>query len=145
MLAARRSLVGRLLRLRLAEVERTQPGDLMARITSDTTLLRAVTTRSVVSAVTGGVGFLATLVMMLLMDAALLGVTLGVIVLIGGAFALAMPRIAEATRRSQAAVGEISSRLERVFGAFRTVKASGAEAREAAAVEAAARTPGGTG
>lgn len=104
-LAARRSLVGRLLRLRLAEVERTQPGDLMARITSDTTLLRAVTTRSVVSAVTGGVGFLATLVMMLLMDAALLGVTLGVIVLIGGAFALAMPRIAEATRRSQAAVG----------------------------------------
>ncbi|MCP9959256.1 ABC transporter ATP-binding protein [Streptomyces sudanensis] len=138
-LAARRSLVGRLLRLRLAEVERTQPGDLMARITSDTTLLRAVTTRSVVSAVTGGVGFLATLVMMLLMDAALLGVTLGVIVLIGGAFALAMPRIAEATRRSQAAVGEISSRLERVFGAFRTVKASGAEAREAAAVEAAAR------
>ncbi|MFE1576055.1 ABC transporter ATP-binding protein [Streptomyces fradiae] len=138
-LAARRSLVGRLLRLRLAEVERTQPGDLMSRITSDTTLLRAVTTQSVVSAVTGGVGFVATLVMMLLMDAVLLGVTLGVIVLVGGAFALAMPRIAEATRRSQEAVGEISSRLERVFGAFRTVKASGAEERETAAVEAAAR------
>ncbi|WP_374983444.1 ABC transporter ATP-binding protein [Streptomyces fradiae] len=138
-LAARRSLIGRLLRLRLAEVERTQPGDLMSRITSDTTLLRAVTTQSVVSAVTGGVGFLATLVMMLLMDAVLLGVTLGVIVLVGGAFALAMPRIAEATRRSQEAVGEISSRLERVFGAFRTVKASGAEERETAAVEAAAR------
>ncbi|GGQ16954.1 ABC transporter ATP-binding protein [Streptomyces roseolilacinus] len=137
-LAARRSLIGRLLRLRLAEVERTQPGDLMSRITSDTTLLRAVTTRSVVSAVTGGIGFLATLAMMLLMDAVLLGVTLGVIVLIGGAFALVMPRIAEATRRSQAAVGEISSRLERAFGAFRTVKASGAEARETAVVEAAA-------
>ncbi|MEU2180408.1 ABC transporter ATP-binding protein [Streptomyces thermolilacinus] len=137
-LAARRSLIGRLLRLRLAEVERTQPGDLMSRITSDTTLLRAVTTQSVVSAVTGSLGFLATLVMMLLMDAVLLGVTLGVIVLIGGAFALAMPRVAEATRRSQEAVGEISSRLERAFGAFRTVKASGAEAREAAVVEAAA-------
>ncbi|MEV5445767.1 ABC transporter ATP-binding protein [Streptomyces sp. NPDC052644] len=138
-LAARRSLIGRLLRLRLAEVERTQPGDLMSRITSDTTLLRAVTTRSVVSAVTGALGFLAALAMMLLMDAVLLGVTLGVIVLIGGAFALAMPRIAEATRRSQEAVGEISSRLERAFGAFRTVKASGAEERETAVVEAAAR------
>ncbi|MFV2120980.1 ABC transporter ATP-binding protein [Streptomyces sp. Act-28] len=138
-LAARRSLVGRLLRLRLAEVERIRPGDLMARITSDTTLLRAVTTRSVVSAASGGLGFLATLVMMLLMDAVLLGVTFGVIVLIGGAFGLAMPRIAEATRRSQAAVGEMSSRLERAFGAFRTVTASGAEARETAAVEAAAR------
>ncbi|MFJ3159351.1 ABC transporter ATP-binding protein [Streptomyces kanasensis] len=138
-LSARRSLVGRLLRLRLPEVERTQPGDLMSRITSDTTLLRAVTTESVVSAVTGGLGFVATLVMMALMDPVLLGTTLGVIVLIGGAFAFAMPRIAEATRRSQAAVGEISSRLERVFGAFRTVKASGAEARETAVVEAAAR------
>ncbi|CAL9288096.1 ABC transporter ATP-binding protein [Streptomyces sp. SudanB25_2051] len=138
-LAARRSLIGRLLRLRLAEVERTQPGDLMSRITSDTTLLRAVTTRSVVSAVTGALGFFAALAMMLLMDAVLLGVTLGVIVLIGGAFALAMPRIAEATRRSQEAVGEISSRLERAFGAFRTVKASGAEERETAVVEAAAR------
>ncbi|MFG3493743.1 ABC transporter ATP-binding protein [Streptomyces sp. NPDC047928] len=137
-LAARRSLIGRLLRLRLPEVERTQPGDLMSRITSDTTLLRAVTTRSVVSAVTGGLGFLATLVMMSLMDAVLLGVTLGVIVLVGGAFALAMPKIAEATRRAQAAVGEISSRLERAFGAFRTVKASGAEARETAVVDAAA-------
>lgn len=49
--ASRRSLVGRLLRLRVAEVERTEPGDLMFRVTSDTTLLRAVTTQSVVSAV----------------------------------------------------------------------------------------------
>ncbi len=39
-LAARRTLIGRLLRLRLPEVERTQPGDLMSRVTSDTTLLR---------------------------------------------------------------------------------------------------------
>ena len=45
-LAARRTLIGRLLRLRLPEVERTQPGDLMSRVTSDTTLLRAVTTQS---------------------------------------------------------------------------------------------------
>ncbi|QGV81003.1 ABC transporter ATP-binding protein [Streptomyces ficellus] len=137
-LAARRTLIGRLLRLRLPEVERTQPGDLMSRITSDTTLLRAVTTDSIVSAVTGGLAFLATLVMMAVMDAVLLAVTLGVIVLIGGAMALVMPQISRATRRSQEAVAEISTRLERVFGAFRTVKASGAEAREAAVVEAAA-------
>ncbi|MEV3990821.1 ABC transporter ATP-binding protein [Streptomyces sp. NPDC049837] len=138
-LAARRTLIGRLLRLRLPEVERTQPGDLMSRITSDTTLLRAVTTDSIVSAVTGGLAFLATLVMMAVMDVVLLGVTLGVIVLIGGAMALVMPQISRATKRSQEAVAEISTRLERVFGAFRTVKASGAEEREAAVVETAAR------
>ncbi|MEV6396410.1 ABC transporter ATP-binding protein [Streptomyces sp. NPDC051907] len=138
-LAARRTLIGRLLRLRLPEVERTQPGDLMSRITSDTTLLRAVTTQSIVSAATGGVGFLATIVMMGLMDPVLLGVTLGVIVLIGGSFALVMPKISQATQRAQEAVGEISTVLERVFGAFRTVKASGAEERETAVVEKAAQ------
>ncbi|MEV4920197.1 ABC transporter ATP-binding protein [Streptomyces tirandamycinicus] len=138
-LAARRSLIGRLLRLRVPEVERTQPGDLMSRVTSDTTLLRAVTTQSIVSAFTGSLSFVATLVMMAVMDAVLLGVTVGVIVLVGGAVALAMPRIARATQRAQEAVGEISTVLERVFGAFRTVKASGAEERETAVVEAAAR------
>ncbi|MEV5973628.1 ABC transporter ATP-binding protein [Streptomyces sp. NPDC051921] len=138
-LAARRSLIGRLLRLRLPEVEKTQPGDLMSRITSDTTLLRAVTTQSVVSAATGGLSFVATLVLMGFMDPVLLGVTVGVIVLIGGAVAVLMPRIAAATRRSQEAVGEISTVLERAFGAFRTIKASGAEARETGVVDAAAR------
>ncbi|WP_237539831.1 MULTISPECIES: ABC transporter ATP-binding protein [unclassified Streptomyces] len=137
-LAARRTLIGRLLRLRLPEVERTQPGDLMSRVTSDTTLLRAVTTRSIVSAATGGLTFLATIALMGVMDAVLLGVTLGVIVLIGGAVALVMPKIAQATRRSQEAVGEISTVLERAFGAFRTLKASGAEDRESAVVAAAA-------
>ncbi|MGW6743870.1 ABC transporter ATP-binding protein [Streptomyces sp. NPDC055025] len=137
-LAARRTLIGRLLRLRLPEVERTQPGDLMSRVTSDTTLLRAVTTRSIVSAATGGLTFLATIALMGVMDAVLLGVTLGVIVLIGGAVALVMPKIAQATRRSQEAVGEISTVLERAFGAFRTLKASGAEERESAVVAAAA-------
>lgn len=138
-LAARRTLIGRLLRLRLPEVERTQPGDLMSRITSDTTLLRAVTTQSVVSAVAGGLSFIATIVMMGLMDAVLLGVTLGVIVLIGGAVALVMPKIARATERAQEAVGTISTALERAFGAFRTLKASGAEERETAVVRAAAQ------
>ncbi|MGH3370010.1 MAG: ABC transporter ATP-binding protein [Nocardioidaceae bacterium] len=137
-LAARRSLIGRLLRLRLREVERTQPGDLMSRITSDTTLLRAVTTSSIVSAAVGGLGFLATVVMMAVMDPVLLGVTLGVLVVIGSCFALVMPKISRATKRSQQAVGEISTRLERAFGAFRTVKASGAEEREAAVVDEAA-------
>ncbi|MFE2495383.1 ABC transporter ATP-binding protein [Streptomyces scopuliridis] len=138
-LAARRTLIGRLLRLRLPEVERTQPGDLMSRVTSDTTLLRAVTTQSIVSAGTGGLAFLATIVLMGVMDVVLLGVTLGVIVVIGAAVALVMPRISRATRRSQEAVGHISTVLERAFGAFRTVKASGAEEREAAVVETAAK------
>ncbi len=98
-----------------------------------------MTTQSVVSAASGGLTFLATIVLMALMDPVLLGVTLGVIVLIGGAVSLVMPKIAQATRRAQEAVGTISTALERAFGAFRTVKASGAERREAEAVREAAQ------
>ncbi len=137
-LDSRRSLIRRLLRLKVSEIERVQPGDLMSRVTSDTTLLQAVTTQSVVSAFSGALTVIATIVMMAFMDAVLLGVTLGVIVLIGGATALVMPQISKATERSQEAVGMISTALERAFGAFRTMKASGAERRETAAVEEAA-------
>ncbi|MGK5500173.1 ABC transporter ATP-binding protein [Streptomyces sp. URMC 125] len=139
-LAARRQLVARLLRLRMPEVERTSPGDLMARVTSDTTLLRQVTTTSVVSLATGSLTLVATVVLMARMDPVLLGVTLGVIVLIGASMGLVLPRISKAAKRAQESVGEMSSVLERAFGAFRTVKAAGAEAREARAVEEAART-----
>ncbi|WP_431993681.1 ABC transporter ATP-binding protein [Streptomyces albogriseolus] len=138
-LAARRSLIGRLLRLRLAEVDRMQPGDLMSRVSSDTTLLRAVSTQAVVNAATGAVTLVAAVVVMAFLDAVLLGVTLGVVAVVGAGVALVMPTIGQATERSQAAVGEMSTGLERVFGAFRTVKASGAEERETARVEAAAQ------
>ncbi|WEV29974.1 ABC transporter ATP-binding protein [Streptomyces sp. 71268] len=137
-LAARRRLVGRLLRLRVPEVERTQPGDLMSRVTSDTTLLRSVATESLVGAVTGALTLIATVVLMGLMEPVLLLVTLGVMVLIGGAVGLVMPRIALASKAAQEAVGAISTVLERSFGALRTIKASGAEDRENAAVDAAA-------
>ncbi|MGA4837881.1 ABC transporter ATP-binding protein [Streptomyces sp. G45] len=138
-LESRRALIRRLLRLKVTEIDRVQPGDLMSRVTSDTTLLQAVTTQSVVSAFSGGLTVVATIVMMAFMDPVLLAVTLGVIVLIGGATGLVMPKISRATQRSQEAVGTISTALERAFGAFRTLKASGAEQRETATVEEAAR------
>ncbi|TVL90956.1 ABC transporter ATP-binding protein [Streptomyces sp. SAJ15] len=136
---ARRRLTGRLLRLRVSEADRIPPGDLMSRVTSDTTLLRAVTTQAMVAGVTGALTVVATIVMMGVLDPVLLGVTIGVMVLIGGATALVMPKISRATQRSQEAVGEISTVLERAFGAFRTIKASGAERRETETVWNATR------
>nr|WP_260475320.1 ABC transporter ATP-binding protein [Streptomyces sp. WAC 06725] len=137
-LAARRQLVARLLRLRMPAVDRSKPGDLMSRVTADTTLLRAITTQSLVSAGTGLATLVGAIVFMALLEPVLLGVTVAVIVLIGSSMGLVMPRISKATKRAQEAVGAISTALERTFGAFRTVKASGAERREEAAIEAAA-------
>lgn len=138
-LSARQRLIARLLRLRIPEVERSEPGDLMSRVTADTTLLREVTTQSVVSTVTGALTLIAIVILMGLMDPLLLGVTAAVIVLVGVIVGTVMPRIGRETKRAQEAVGLIGSTLERILGAFRTVKASGAERREMAIVQDAAQ------
>ncbi|WP_327186632.1 ABC transporter ATP-binding protein [Streptomyces sp. NBC_01334] len=137
-LGARRALSSYLLRLRITAVDRSEPGDLMARITSDTTLLREVTTDSLVGLGTGGLTLAATVVMMGLVDPVLLGVTLAVIVCAGTVLGVIVPRINRASRRAQDAVGVMGASLERVLGALRTVKASGAEHREEETLHAAA-------
>ncbi|MGN9759947.1 ABC transporter ATP-binding protein [Streptomyces sp. SD31] len=129
-LGARRALSSYLLRLRIAAVDRSEPGDLMARITSDTTLLREVTTDSLVGLGTGGLTLVATVVMMGLVDPVLLAVTLAVILGAGTILGVIVPRINRASRRAQDAVGVMGASLERILGALRTVKASGAEHRE---------------
>ncbi|WP_416981956.1 ABC transporter ATP-binding protein [Streptomyces sp. T028] len=137
-LGARRALSSYLLRLRIPAVDRSEPGDLMARITSDTTLLREVTTDSLVGLGTGGLTLAATVVMMGLVDPVLLGVTLAVILCAGVVLGLIVPRINRASRQAQDAVGVMGASLERVLGALRTVKASGAEYREEETLHAAA-------
>lgn len=129
-LGARRALSSYLLRLRITAVDRSEPGDLMARITSDTTLLREVTTDSLVGLGTGGLTLVATVAMMGLVDPVLLLVTLAVILGAGTILGVIVPRINRASRQAQDAVGVMGASLERILGALRTVKASGAEHRE---------------
>ncbi|GAA1988634.1 ABC transporter ATP-binding protein [Nocardiopsis rhodophaea] len=138
-LAVRRQLVSRLLRLRVAEVDRLKPGDLVSRLTADTTLLRTVATSGISDAVTSSVLLVAGIVLMAVMDPVLFGVTAVVVVVAAITMVAVLPRIGRATEASQAALGEMGSQLERVFGAFRTIKASSAETVEARRLDASAR------
>src|SRR6516164_5314496 len=138
-LAARHRLVDRLLGLTIGGLDRTEPGDLMSRVTSDTTLLRDVTTNSVVGVITGSLTLIATLVLMGLMDVVLLGVTMGVFGVTAVVIGVVVPRIGRAARQAQNSVGVMGAALERMLGAFRTIKASGAEGREGERIHAAAR------
>jgi ABC-type multidrug transport system fused ATPase/permease subunit len=138
-LAARRRLVDRLLGLTIGGLDRAEPGDLMSRVTSDTTLLRDVTTNSVVGVVTGSLTLVATLVLMGLLDVVLLGVTMGVFGVTAVVIGVVVPRIGRAARQAQDSVGVMGAALERMLGAFRTIKASGAERREGERIHAAAR------
>jgi ABC-type multidrug transport system fused ATPase/permease subunit len=137
-LSTRKRLIGRMLRITIGALDSSEPGDLMARVTVDTTLLRAVVSNAVVSAVTGALTAAAALVLMGLLDVVLFGVTVGVVTCAAVMQTVIMPRIGRATRETQEAVGEMSAALERMFGAFRTVKASGAEEREGSRLHAGA-------
>ncbi|GAA3217646.1 ABC transporter ATP-binding protein [Nonomuraea helvata] len=137
-LGARRRLVDRMLRLRVADVDRLKPGDLLSRVTGDTTLLRSVLTNGIVESVSAAFMLVGAIVMMATMDAVLLLVTLLVVVVVGGLVALIMPKIRRAQIQAQEAVGEMGSVLDRALQAYRTVKASGAEEREIAVVGDAA-------
>ncbi|WP_157250025.1 ABC transporter ATP-binding protein [Nonomuraea typhae] len=138
-LGARRRLVDRLLRLRVADVDRLKPGDLLSRVTGDTTLLRSVLTNGIVDSIGSVFMLVGAIVMMAAMDGILLLVTLLVVVVIGGLVALIMPKIQRAQHQAQEAVGEMGAVLDRALQAYRTVKASGAEGREVEVVGEAAR------
>ncbi|MFD4000922.1 ABC transporter ATP-binding protein [Streptomyces rubiginosohelvolus] len=138
-LRARDQLVGRIMRLKVPAVDRLTPGDLQSRVTSDTTLLRTVLSSGLVESFNSALMLLGTIALMAYMDLTLLGVTLVVVVGIGAVTSLLMPRIQRAQLKAQESVGAMGAALDRVLQAFRTVKASGAEERETAAVAAAAR------
>ncbi len=133
-LTARTRLIRHLLRLPIADFDRRRTGDLVARVGTDTTLLYAVLTQGLVDAIGGSVTFLGAIVGMAILDPVLLGLTvlivLFAIVVVGGL----TRRIRAASLRQQEAVGVLTSEVERSIGAVRTIRASGATARETDAV-----------
>ncbi|PWV49292.1 ATP-binding cassette subfamily B protein/ATP-binding cassette subfamily C protein [Nocardiopsis sp. L17-MgMaSL7] len=137
-LGVRRTLVGRLVRLRVGELDRLKPGDLVSRLTADTTLLRSVATSGITNLFTSSVLLVGGIVVMGVLSPTLLLITLGMILVVGLLMGVVLPRIGRATQAAQASLGVMGSLLERIFGAFRTVKASSAERAEIADLDEAA-------
>jgi ATP-binding cassette subfamily B protein len=134
-LSARHRLIARLLRLRIGALDARKPGDLLSRVTSDTTVLKNVTSYGLVHTLNGAFLLVAAIVLMAALDVVLLAVTVGVLGLNAVALLVVVPRIRRASAQSQEAIGGMGSLLERSLGALRTVKASGAERREVEGVE----------
>ncbi|MGO3320949.1 MAG: ABC transporter ATP-binding protein, partial [Microbacterium gubbeenense] len=143
--SSRRQLIARILHLPIREFDARRTGDLVSRVGTDTTLLYAVLTQGLADAVGSALMFLGALIAMLLIDPILLliivvvvGVSLTVVVLLGG-------RIRTASTAQQVKVGELASAVERAVGSIRTVRASGATERETDAVSGIARDAYGIG
>jgi len=144
-LSTRRLLADRLLRLPVAEYDRRRTGDLMSRVGSDTTLLRATVTSGVVELAGSVVVGVGALIAMAVVDVWLLLVTV-LAVSVGVTVAvLASRRVRELSRQAQEQVGEMSSAVERALSAVRTIRASGATEREVAAVGTSAERAFGAG
>src|SRR4030095_13438418 len=109
------------LRVRVGAWARPNPGALVSRVTSDTTLLRSVSTYGLVHSINAAFLLVGSVVLMFTLDRVLLLVTLAVLAVNVLGILWVVPRIRRATERSQAAVGGMGSALERTLGAFRTV------------------------
>lgn len=129
-LSTRKALVARMLRLPIWQYDRRRIGDLVSRVGSDSTLLKAVLTQGLVDALGGLLQFVGAIVVMAFIDPVLLGTTLLVVSVAVGAIALTGRRIRSATTKAQMRVGEMSAAVERALSAIRTIRASRAEKRE---------------
>jgi ATP-binding cassette subfamily B protein len=130
-LSARRNLAERLLRLPIKEYDLRRTGDLVSRVSGDTTLLRNVLTQGLVDAVGGILIFVGSVIAMAVIDPVLLGCTLLVILVAMAAIVVVARQIRQATTKAQERVGAMSAAVERALSAVRTIRAARAEQREA--------------
>ncbi|WP_250442560.1 ABC transporter ATP-binding protein [Actinotalea sp. C106] len=142
-LDARQSLVQRMLRGRLGDVQQRTPGELVTRVTSDTVLLREAASSSIVQLVNGLVSLVGTVILMAVLDVPLLLSTLTAIVVVAVLMGALLPQIGKAQRQAQESLGHVGSTLEGALRALRTVKASGAEERQAGQVASQAEESAG--
>ena len=129
-LRTRRTLVARMLRLPIAEFDARRVGDLVSRVGSDTTLLRAVLTQGLVESIGGVLTLVGAVIAMLIIDPLLLGLTVLVLAVAIAAMLAVMPLLTRASGKAQEEVGHLTSALERAISAVRTVRAEGATERE---------------
>jgi ATP-binding cassette subfamily B protein len=125
-LSSRRQLVSRMLRLPIAEFDTRRTGDLVSRVGSDTTLLRAVLTQGLVEAIGGSLTFVGALIAMIIIDPILLALTLTVVIIAVTVVTVLSRRIRVASRKAQAKVGELAAAVERAISSVRTVRAANA-------------------
>ena len=129
-LSSRRALVAKMLNLPVAEFDQRRTGDLVSRVGSDTTLLRAVLTQGLVEAVGGSLTFVGAVIAMLYLDPILFLLTALVVSVAVTAVVTLSRRIRVASRKAQDKVGDLASSVERAISSVRTVRAANATQRE---------------
>lgn len=116
----------------IAFFDKTKSGELVSRLSSDTTLLQKATSQAVPEVCVGFVKLVASIAIMFWISAPLAGVTLACVFLI---FVVVIPFgkwIGALSKRYQDALGKAQTRSTEALGAMRTVQSFAAEDRERA-------------
>jgi ATP-binding cassette subfamily B protein len=139
LLGLRTRLVDHLLRLRIRVYDERRMGDLISRANTDTVVVREAVAYSFATFLTSLIGALGAVALMIYIDARLFALVVGA-VLVAGLFVLsALRRVRTTSEEGQATIGRMTADLERSLAAIRTVRASRAERREAARIDAHAQ------
>ncbi len=141
----RHGLVGRLLRLEMREYDRHRGGDLVSRVTADTTVLREVVSQALVDLVTGSLVAAGAIVLMAWLDPLLLLLVAVTVALATVVVASLLAGIRRASEQMQGSIGAVAADLERALGALPMVRVHRAEEREAAGIGARVEAAYGAG
>ncbi|MFF9351843.1 ABC transporter ATP-binding protein [Streptomyces sp. NPDC014734] len=135
-LTVRQRVVAHALRLPLSGARRVGAGELVARVTSDSTQLRSVVDIGVTQLPMAALTVTATLVIMGLLDWVLLLIVLSTFSVAGLAITVFIKGIRNSTAAQQEALGELAQRFTSALGALATVKACRAEAQVTGLIDA---------
>ena len=128
-LTARTELIRHLLRLPMSEYRSRHVGDLVSRVASDTTLLRAALTDGVVEPLGGILVLVGALTAMMLLDPVLAGVTVLVVAIVVAASLHITRRLRALTFETQSRLGDLTGDLNQTLTAISVIRANGATDR----------------
>jgi ABC-type multidrug transport system fused ATPase/permease subunit len=126
----RNDLFGSILKQEIAFFDEHKTGELVSRLSSDTTLLQQATSQALPEVILGIVKLTVSIALMFWISPSLAGVTIGAVVVV---FGMCMPFgkwMAELSKRYQDVLGSAQNVSTEALGAMRTVQAFAAEDRE---------------
>ncbi|MCQ4117831.1 ABC transporter ATP-binding protein [Rhodococcus tibetensis] len=128
-LTARTELIGHLLQLPMSEYRSRHVGDLVSRVASDTTLLRAALTDCLVEPLGGILVLVGALTAMVLLDPVLAGVAVLVVAIVVAASLHVTRRLRALTFETQSRLGDLTGDLNQTLTAISVIRANGATER----------------
>ncbi|MEU8623731.1 ABC transporter ATP-binding protein [Streptomyces sp. NPDC048669] len=142
-LTVRQRLVAHALRLPLSDARRVGVGELVSRVTSDSSQLRSVVDIGVTQLPMAALTVTATLIIMGLLDWVLLLIVLFTFTVAGLAITVFIKGIRQSSADQQEALGELAQRFTSALGALTTIKACQAETQVTGAIDGDAATATG--